>query len=136
MAVGCWMLWGWRNKELLEADFLRPTNMTAPVLQFSNSSCQASPSTGKCTKSPWEWRWISWIKLPFRWLKLDIDGDSKGNPGLAGAGGVLRDSNGRCTYDVGMSSAVVAGLWGAFIGLRLMLEVDFSIWNSKSSKEI
>lgn len=36
-----------------------------------------------------------WGGLRENWLKLNADAASKGNPGLAGAGGVIRDGNGR-----------------------------------------
>ena len=33
---------------------------------------------------------IQWTPPPERWIKLNVDGASKGNPGTAGAGGILR----------------------------------------------
>ncbi|PKI58778.1 hypothetical protein CRG98_020837 [Punica granatum] len=124
-AIGCWMLWGWRNKELFEADFMRPSNMAAPVLQFSSTSRQAISSANKFAKSSREWRWISWNKPLHEWLKLNTDGASKGNPRLAGAGGVLRDCNGRwvdgLAHNIGVSSAMVAELWGAPHRLEICL---------------
>ncbi|XP_019259768.1 PREDICTED: uncharacterized protein LOC109237833 [Nicotiana attenuata] len=35
-----------------------------------------------------------WHKPPTGWVKLNIDGCSKGNPGSAGGGGLIRDHNG------------------------------------------
>ncbi|KAG7548857.1 hypothetical protein ISN44_As12g040050 [Arabidopsis suecica] len=40
-------------------------------------------------------RLIAWTPPREGWLKLNTDGESKGNPGLASAGGVLRDAEGR-----------------------------------------
>ncbi|OIT35832.1 hypothetical protein A4A49_63976, partial [Nicotiana attenuata] len=37
---------------------------------------------------------VKWIKLPDGCLKLNINGCSKGNPGLAGGGGCLRNEYG------------------------------------------
>jgi ribonuclease HI len=36
----------------------------------------------------------TWVPPPTGFIKLNFDGASKGNPGLAGAGGVIRDSGG------------------------------------------
>lgn len=37
---------------------------------------------------------IGWRVPSAGWYKLNMDGASRGNPGLAAAGGALRDSNG------------------------------------------
>lgn len=37
---------------------------------------------------------IVWIKPAHRWKKLNSDGASKGNPGPAGMGGIIRDAEG------------------------------------------
>ncbi|CAA7029674.1 unnamed protein product [Microthlaspi erraticum] len=74
------------------------------------------------------------------WFKLNTDGASQGNPGLATAGGVLRDGDGRwCSgfaLNIGRCSAPLAELWGVYYGLmmawekqipRLVLEVDLEV---------
>ncbi|KAL0421675.1 UNVERIFIED_CONTAM: hypothetical protein Slati_3190400 [Sesamum latifolium] len=38
---------------------------------------------------------FNWKKPTNGWWKLNCDGASKGNPGPSGAGGLIRDSNGR-----------------------------------------
>ena len=47
------------------------------------------------------------------WKKLNTDGASKGNPGLAGCGGVVRDKNGR--WIAGFSRRI--GVTSSFGGL-------------------
>uniref|UniRef100_A0A2N9FM91 RNase H type-1 domain-containing protein n=1 Tax=Fagus sylvatica TaxID=28930 RepID=A0A2N9FM91_FAGSY len=37
---------------------------------------------------------VKWHAPPLGWAKLNTDGSSLGNPGLAGGGGVIRDSSG------------------------------------------
>ncbi|KAL8167656.1 hypothetical protein V2J09_009155 [Rumex salicifolius] len=41
-------------------------------------------------------RSIAWTPPQPGWLKLNVDGASRGNPGLAGGGGVVRLANGSC----------------------------------------
>ena len=36
---------------------------------------------------------IKWLQPPLNWVKLNSDGPSLGNPGQAGGGGLIRDSN-------------------------------------------
>ncbi|KAL0443394.1 UNVERIFIED_CONTAM: putative ribonuclease H protein [Sesamum latifolium] len=38
---------------------------------------------------------IYWLKPEPGWVKLNTNGASKGNPGLAGAGGIVRDYEGK-----------------------------------------
>ncbi|KAG7556773.1 Reverse transcriptase domain [Arabidopsis suecica] len=85
-------------------------------------------------------RLIGWVAPTDGWLKLNTDGASHGNPGLATAGGLLRDDSGNWgggfAANLGYCSALVAELWGVYYGLfiawerramRVEVEVDFQI---------
>lgn len=58
---------------------------------------------------------IHWDKPEERWMKLNTDGSSLGNPGLAGGGGVIRDWTGRWiagfSRKIGITSSLMAELW-------------------------
>ncbi|KAL0293316.1 UNVERIFIED_CONTAM: putative ribonuclease H protein [Sesamum radiatum] len=41
---------------------------------------------------------VHWRKPPEGWYKLNTDGASKGNPGISGAGGILRDQLGKVIF--------------------------------------
>ncbi|KAG7571647.1 Ribonuclease H domain [Arabidopsis suecica] len=82
-------------------------------------------------------RMIGWVAPAAGWVKLNTDGASRGNPGPATAGGVLRDGDGAwCggfALNIGRCSAPLAELWGVYYGLylawdrkvsRLVVEVD------------
>ncbi|CAA7029753.1 unnamed protein product [Microthlaspi erraticum] len=84
-----------------------------------------------------EERLVSWLPPLVSWTKLNTDGASRGNPGLAAAGGVLRDGDGRWiggfALNIGRCNAPMAELWGLYYGLciawekgitRLEVEVD------------
>ncbi|KAG7599981.1 Reverse transcriptase zinc-binding domain [Arabidopsis suecica] len=80
---------------------------------------------------------VGWVMPTDGWIKLNTDGASHGNLGLATAGGVLRDGYGDwCggfSLNIGRCTAPLAELWGVYYGLyiawekkitRLELEVD------------
>ena len=82
-------------------------------------------------------RQIEWCKSGNGWCKLNTDGSSKGNPGLATAGRAMRDEYGEWrggfAINIGICSAPLAELWGVYYGLciawdkgirRLEVEVD------------
>lgn len=83
-------------------------------------------AAGTGAESSQEERQIGWIPPTGGWLKLNTDGASRGNPGLATSGGVLRDEDGRwCggfAVNIGRCSAPLAELWGVYYGLYVAWE--------------
>lgn len=61
---------------------------------------------------------------------FNYSGAAKGNPGLAGAGGQLRDCNGvwvkGFTRNLGFTSSVSAELWALRDGFKLALDMGIS----------
>ena len=57
---------------------------------------------------------IAWQRLVNGWFKLNTDGAARGNPGLATAGGVVRDEfglwKGGFVLNIGICSAPLAEL--------------------------
>ncbi|CAL1373626.1 unnamed protein product [Linum trigynum] len=69
-------------------------------------------------------RWLPPPPPPPRgWMKLNVDGASAGNPGCAGAGGLIRDDQGRWiagfVAKIGEASTVLAELWAIRHGLDM-----------------
>ena len=85
-----------------------------------------------------------WEKPPEGWIKLNTDGCAAGSMGLAGCGGVVRDSHGEWisgfSRHIGITNSFVAELWGLRDGLLLCsnLNVPFLIveLDAKSIVEI
>ena len=73
---------------------------------------------------------VHWDKPEQGWMKLNTDGSSLGNPGLAGGGGVVRDWIGRWivgfTRKIGITTGLLAELWAIRDGLMLCIERNFS----------
>ena len=72
---------------------------------------------------------INWRTPPRGWIKININGASKGNPGLAGCGGIIHDEEARWiggfTCNLGICGPFMAKMWGSFYGLKLAWELGF-----------
>lgn len=73
---------------------------------------------------------VQWEKPPSSWTKLNTDGASLGNPGVAGCGGVVRDESGNrmagFARRIGITSSFKAELWGLRDGLTLCSNLNIS----------
>ena len=74
---------------------------------------------------------IKWSPPPLGWFKLNIDGSSLSNPGLAGGGGVIRNHLGEWVGGfsrvIGFTTSVQAKLRALKSGL--LLAIDLGILN-------
>ena len=70
---------------------------------------------------------IKWVVPPLGWFKLNTDGSSLGNPGLAGGGGVIRnhvgDWMGGFSQAIGITTSVQAELRALKDGLNLAIDL-------------
>ncbi|XP_042959541.1 uncharacterized protein LOC122294687 [Carya illinoinensis] len=73
---------------------------------------------------------IKWRRPNAGRLKLNVDGSSLGNPGLAGGGGILRDSGGKIVYGFskhfGNASSVEAELRALLEGVKLCQNLGYT----------
>ncbi|XP_010484806.1 PREDICTED: uncharacterized protein LOC104763089 [Camelina sativa] len=117
--VVIWWAWKWRCGNIFE------------------STARCRDRVGGRVRPNRGMRMIAWSPPSVGWVKLNTDGASHGNPGLATAGGVLRDSDGAWiggfAFNIGICTAPLAELWGVYYGLytawekgitRVELEVD------------
>ncbi|KAI3465658.1 hypothetical protein Pfo_022321 [Paulownia fortunei] len=81
---------------------------------------------------------VSWNRPPQDWIKLNSDGASKGNPGLAGIGGIVRDEfenlvNAFLVF-VGETTNMVAEIQALAFGLQRCFERGYHrIWIESDS---
>ena len=72
---------------------------------------------------------IGWKYPEEEWIKLDVDGCSKGNPGTTGVKGVIRDHIGSWiggfARNIGLCSFVTAELWAIHVGIHMTWDKGF-----------
>ncbi|KAL0286428.1 UNVERIFIED_CONTAM: putative ribonuclease H protein, partial [Sesamum radiatum] len=84
---------------------------------------------------------VHWRKPQEGWYKLNTDGASKGNPGISGAGGILRNHLGRVMFaflePLGINTNTHAELSAIHRGLQLCRDKGFrKIWIETDAKAI
>ncbi|KAL9830901.1 putative transcription factor interactor and regulator CCHC(Zn) family [Arabidopsis thaliana] len=139
-AMAIWWAWKWRCGDIFDMnkkcrDRVRFVKELAREVTKSHQKLTVTKSGGVRID-----RLIAWVPPQEGWLKLNIDGGSHGNPGVATAGGVIRDVNGiwggGFVVNIGICTAPLAELWGVYYGLflvwerrarRVELEVDSQI---------
>lgn len=72
---------------------------------------------------------VVWVKPNHPYVKLNMDGSVKGQPGDAVAGGLVRDDKGNWlfgfAFKIGISFSLGAELWTILKGLELCWERGF-----------
>ncbi|KAJ4954240.1 hypothetical protein NE237_011023 [Protea cynaroides] len=73
---------------------------------------------------------VLWTKSFGRWVKLNVDGSSFGNPGPASAGGIFRNANGEViamfSAYIRLATNYIADFTALMIGLQHASEFDFT----------
>nr|POF20415.1 putative ribonuclease h protein [Quercus suber] len=91
--------------------------------------CVADLRKGKTKTS----RLVKWLKPLDGWWKLNTDGSFVVSSGLAGGGGIIRDSRGLCIGGFARScvvtSSLAADLWALREGLLRCIELQEKLWS-------
>ncbi|GAU34270.1 hypothetical protein TSUD_321160 [Trifolium subterraneum] len=127
-ALSCHCLWSWRNKEMYEVNFSRPSRPPQHVLKLAEEYFDAVSNNAIVTVSNTSVSEIGWIPPRDLFVRLNTDGAYKEHV-VAGCGGLIRGSQGewlggfaKC---VGLCSAFVAELWGVLERLRFVYRLGF-----------
>lgn len=89
LVVPCWVIWCSRCKEVIE-NHIVTTGCQIRRIQGIASDCDLACNSTRHEVLPRAPRLVSWTPAAGV-VKINVDGSSRGNPGKAGAGALLRD---------------------------------------------
>ncbi|KAL2902408.1 hypothetical protein RDABS01_027490 [Bienertia sinuspersici] len=125
-----WWIWKWRNQRIFRVEESEPVNKMEFIkckVEETKSALERDLLTNFSHIRRQE-LYIRWTPPPYGWIALNTDGASKGCPGPAGAGGILRDYTGKClryfSANLGVCTAMRAELMALKKGLLLAREYD------------
>ncbi|CAL5362434.1 unnamed protein product [Camellia sinensis] len=119
-----WQIWTDRNKTVFEN--LTPSIQVSLkcIRNYAHEIEEAYQSS--LHPRPYQPRLIHWLHPPAGKLKLNVDGCSKGDPGQAGYGGLLRDETGIWIWGfygkLGHCTSLEAELWAIYRGLTILFQ--------------
>ncbi|CAN1748538.1 Putative ribonuclease H protein At1g65750 [Linum perenne] len=119
-----WYLWRTRNERLFASGKDSPSVVAAKASNWIRtvSSAMARDATLDSNNGAARQIEVSWKMGPPEWYTLNSDGSVQGARGKAAAGGLIRDSEGRCldayTVNLGICSITRAEIRGAIEGIR------------------
>jgi len=130
LMVFIWWLWKWRNinyfgnQSDIPSDkilFLLMAHKEKAMILMKDVTRLLNKPNGQQTEI-----WTGWEPPPVDWIALNTDGALRGNPGMAGGGGVFRDSSGNWlggfAEKLGLCTSVRAELRALLQGLSLAKE--------------
>jgi ribonuclease HI len=124
-SFGLWNLWLRRNQVIFKLDTSFSNTPTSTLSFASEFFCLWG--NGKNPKNSHSIT-IKWLLSPSGWAKLNTDGASSRNPGIAGGGGVLRDCRGAWvrgfSRHIDYASSVQAELKALLDGLLMTVELN------------
>lgn len=123
-----WNIWKNRNHVVFKGRPLNPRLakfITNHALKFFFG---AGPSNAFRTRVI---NLVKWDRPEIGWMKLNTDGSSLGNQGIAGGDGVIRDWSRRCfvgfSRKIGIATGLLAKLWAIRDGLTLCIECNLAM---------
>jgi len=87
-----WLIWKGRNQTIFRGKNTNPklaSEILSQAMEYTHCVSSPRPPSYKNIKR------IRWERPLEGWIKLNTDGSSVDNSGLASCGGVVRDENGR-----------------------------------------
>ncbi|EOX97295.1 Uncharacterized protein TCM_006364 [Theobroma cacao] len=115
-----WLIWYWRNLSIFDISFTWPHNTRQQIWKKTKATFDFLNKAQEKLKNE---VLISWNKPSPTFVKLNVDGSPKGQPGEAVAGGIIPDDTGEWIvgfiHKIGTTFSPNAELWALFQGLKL-----------------
>jgi exonuclease III len=127
-SFGIWNLWLRRNIFVFNSCSIIPDPVANTIAFASELFCLLGKVSHVKVRVPSP---IKWKPPDIGWAKLNTDGASLGNPGIAGGGGIIRDSNGGWVGGFARAIGVTTSVQAELRALKdgLMLAIDLGIPN-------
>ncbi len=125
-SFGIWNLWLRRNIFVFNSCSVIPDPVANTIAFASELFCLMGKGSHVKLRVPTP---IKWKPPDLGWVKLNTDGASLGNPGIAGGGGLIRDSNGGWVGGFARAIGVTTSVQTELRALKdgLMLAIDLGI---------
>jgi len=127
--IALWQIWKERNHRIFNSTVSPYTNTVRVIRRLVEDIIHSMAGESGFTVNSKQRVFIGWRYPPIDWVKVNVDGCSKGNPGVAGAGGVIRDAMGKWivgfAINIGICTSVGAELWAIANGLQLAWSKGF-----------
>jgi ribonuclease HI len=125
-SFGIWNLWLRRNIFVFNSCSIIPDPVANTIAFASELFCLLGKVSHVKVRVPSP---IKWKPPDIGWAKLNTDGASLGNPGIAGGGGIIRDSNGGWVGGFARAIGVTTSVQAELRALKdgLMLAIDLGI---------
>ncbi|XP_058099677.1 uncharacterized protein LOC131244026 [Magnolia sinica] len=125
-----WELWKSRNGTFYDEKAITIQSVIAKVSWWLNTTRTVDIKRRYVQLHPPQQSVVLWQKPPVGWVKVNVDGSSRGNPGFAGGGGICRNDKGEFIFGFAFGYSVILNI-GAVVcaahdGLLLCLEKGFS----------
>lgn len=123
--IGCWLAWMCWNNNIFAPNIPCPSDKVGVIRGTTEAYTRVLAYYGSSTNMQQirQWRDVGWCNPLGGWYCLNTDGTRKKNPRFAGAGGLIRDSDGRWVgwfvNNVRIATLVVAELWSLEMVLSL-----------------
>lgn len=121
--IAAWFIWKSRNEKVFGGGSGFSDYSIAAIRNMMVDTSIVNKGVDISGRKKSEVSWVGWEYSQEELFELNVDGCSKGNPGVAGAGGLIRDSMGtwmqNFAVNTGICTSVRAELWAVVTGLDL-----------------
>ncbi|KAL0016315.1 hypothetical protein SO802_003384 [Lithocarpus litseifolius] len=122
--IAVWVLWLHRNSTIFGKANIHKDLKAESLAKAAEMAYMGIIEKHKQIKAKIQ---VRWLPPSLNWFKVNSDGSSMGNPGLAGGGVLIRNQDGEWVKgyarSIGCATSVAAELWALRDGIRLCISL-------------